>query len=47
MVSDCNFTNNSSPTGAVVYADLGTKIQYLNHLLIDNNSADDYAVVYI
>ena len=46
-VGDCNFTNNRSPVGAVVYATEYNTIHYHNYLLIDNNSADDYAVIYL
>ena len=48
-VGDCNFTNNSSlvPQGAVIRAVDDTKIQYHNYLLIDNNSADSNAVIYL
>ena len=35
---DCTFTNNSSPRGAVIFAEENNKIQYYNHLLIDKNS---------
>ena len=43
-VSDTNFTNNSSPTGAAIYAK-DSRIQCHGYLLIDKNSADDYAVI--
>ena len=46
-LSDCNFTNNSSPVGAVIYANAHTTIQYHNRLLIDDNSANDYAAIYL
>ena len=46
-LGDCNFTNNSSPVGAVIYAKVQTTIQYHNHFLIDGNSADDYAAIYL
>ena len=46
-LGDCNFTNNSSSQGAVFYAVLYTEIHYHDYLLIDNNSADDYAVIYL
>ena len=47
-IGDCNFTNNRSPEGrgAVIYAQDGTKIQYHNYLLFDNNSAN-YVVLYL
>ena len=43
---DCKFTNNSSPIGAVIYP-RSTKIYYHHYFLIDNNLADDYAVIYL
>ena len=46
-LGDCNFTNNRSPMGAIIYAKFDTKIHYHNYLLIDNNLADDYAVIYL
>ena len=44
-VGNCNFTDNSSPRGAVIFADENTKIQYHNHLLIDKNSGS--ALIYL
>ena len=41
------FTRNVSPIGAVIYSSGDSKIQYNNYLLIDNNSADRYAVIYL
>ena len=38
MVGNCNFTDNNSPRGAVIFAEENTKIQYHNHLLIEKNS---------
>ena len=46
-VGDSNFTKNVSPIGAVIYATRSSKVQYHNYLLIDNNSATDYAVLYL
>ena len=48
-VGNCNFTNNRSPEGrgAVIYAQDGTKIQYHNYLLFNNNSAKDSVVLYL
>ena len=46
-ISGSNLTNNSSPIGAVFVALAGTKIQCHKYLLIDNNSADNYAVIYL
>ena len=47
-VSDTNFTNNSSPgVGAVIIALEDSRIQYHGYLLIDKNSADDYAVIFL
>ena len=43
----CSLTNNISPVGAVVFAIQDTKIQYRNYLLINNNSAYCYAVIYL
>ena len=42
-----NFTENNSSTGAVIYATVGTKVQYCIYLLIDNNSANDNSVIYL
>ena len=36
-VGNCNFTDNTSPRGAVIFAEGSNKIQYHNHLLIDRN----------
>ena len=44
-VGNFNFTDNSSPRGAVIFADTNTKIQYHNHLLIDKNLG--YAPIYL
>ena len=44
-VGNCNFTDNSSPIGAVIYAEQNTKIQYHNHLLIDKNLGS--ALIYL
>ena len=46
-LGDCNFTNNSASIGAVVYALYDSKIHYHHSLLIDNNLADEYAVIYL
>ena len=46
-IGDSNFINNSSPRGAVIFAMRDTKIHYHSYLLIDSNSADDYAVIYL
>jgi predicted outer membrane repeat protein len=46
-VGDCNFTNNTSLGGTVIYAVQESRIQCHGCLLIDNNSADDYAVIYL
>ena len=43
----CNFTKNVSPIGAVIYAARSSKVQYHNYVLIDNNLATDYAVLYL
>ena len=47
IVGGSNFTKNSSPIGAVINAGDGTKIQYRNYLMIMNNTADNYAVIYL
>ena len=42
-----NFTKNCSPIGAVIFAIDGSKIQHHNSLVIANNSADRYAIIYL
>jgi predicted outer membrane repeat protein len=43
-----SFTNNVSPIGAIIYAISGSMIQHMHSvLLIDNNMADRYAVIYL
>ena len=37
-VGNCNFTDNSSPRGAVIFAEQNNKIQYHDNLLIEKNS---------
>ena len=44
-IGGCNFTDNRSPIGAVIYAD-SSKIHH-NNLLINRNSADKYAMIYL
>ena len=47
-IGGSNFTKNVSPIGAVIYATDNSKIQHNhNHLLIENNMADRYAVIYL
>ena len=46
-ISDSNFTNNSSPLGAVIYASENCTIKYHSSLLISNNSAVEYAIIYL
>ena len=46
-MSDNEFTNNNSTIGAVFYAADHSEIMYQNSLLISNNSADSYAVIYL
>ena len=46
-VGNSTFINNNSPKGAVIFAMRGTKICYYSSLLIHNNTADDYAVIYL
>ena len=47
-IAGSNFTNNVSPIGAIIYAASRSIIQ-LKHdfILIDNNKADRYAVIYL
>ena len=47
IVGTSIFTKNASPIGAVIYSLGGSKIQHHNYLLIDNNWADRYAVIYL
>ena len=43
-----NFTNNVSPIGAIIYAEFRSMIQHIHSfLLVDNNKADRYAVIYL
>ena len=46
IIGSSNFTKNHSPIGAVIFA-LDSSIQHHNYLVIANNSADDYAVIYL
>ena len=46
-IGGSNFTNNHSPTGAVIYGTGSSKVQYHNLLLFDNNQADRYAMIYL
>ena len=46
-IGGSNFTKNVSPIGAVIYSSDDSKIQHHNYLLIDNNWADRYAVIYL
>ena len=47
-IGGSNFTKNVSPIGAVIYATGNSKIQHNHkHLLIENNMADRYAVIYL
>ena len=41
------FTKNSSPIGAVIYSSVESIIQHHSYLLIDNNWADRYVVIYL
>ena len=41
------FTENGSPIGAVIYSSDNSEIQCHNYLLIDNNWAARYAVIYL
>ena len=47
IVGTSIFTKNASPIGAVIYSLVGSKIQHHNYVLIDNNWADRYAVIYL
>ena len=47
-ITSSNFTNNVSPTGAIIYATSRSMIQHIHSLLlIDNNKADRYAIIYL
>ena len=46
-IGGSNFTNNSSPIGAVIYATSSSKIQCHKHILIDNNLASRHAVIFL
>ena len=45
-IGGSSFTNNSSPVGVVIYATNNSKI-YHNHLIIDDNMSNRYAVIYL
>ena len=45
-IGNSNFTDNCSPIGALIFAIYGSKIHYKN-LLVDNNSANEYGILYI
>ena len=47
-IAGSNFTNNVSPIGAIIYAESRSMIQHIHSfLLVDNNKADRYAVIYL
>ena len=47
-IAGSNFTNNVSPIGAIIYATFRSMIQHIHSfLLVDNNKADRYAVIYL
>ena len=46
IIGDSNFTSNGSPIGAVLHA-TDSYVLYHSYLLIDSNSADSYAVIYL
>ena len=46
-IGDSNFTKNTSPIGTVIYATASCKIDHHNYILIDNNSAIAYAVIFL
>ena len=46
-IGDSNFTRNNSTIGAVIYATSGSIVKYSNALVLANNSASKYAVMYI
>ena len=47
MSGGCNFVKNYSPIGAAIYAQDSSKIQLHDYLIIDSNTADRYAVIYL
>ena len=48
IIAGSNFTNNVSPIGAVIYAISRSMIRHIHSfLLVDNNMADRYAVIFI
>ena len=47
LMNDNNFICNNSTIGAVVYSRDSPKITYQSFLLVANNSADGYAVIYL
>ncbi|MCG8621137.1 MAG: hypothetical protein MJE68_03910, partial [Proteobacteria bacterium] len=47
-IASSNFTNNVSPIGSIIHAISRSVIQYTySYVLIDNNIADRYAVIYL
>ena len=47
-IAGSNFTNNVSPIGAIIHATSRSMIQHIHSfLLVDNNKADRYAVIYL
>ena len=47
-IAGSNFTNNVSPIGAIIYAASRSMIQHIHSfLLVNNNKADRYAVIYL
>ena len=46
-IESSEFTENRSPMGAVIYAIEGSMIEYCNYLLVENNTADSYGVIYL
>ena len=45
-IGDSHFTNNNSSIGAVIYAKEGSKLEYVNTIIVSNNSAERYALIY-
>ena len=46
-ISDSDFFSNSAPTGAVIYAQSNSVLQYQNNLRVAKNSASRYAIIYL
>ena len=46
-ISDSTFTNNTSPRGAVIYAEANCEIHQQSYLLLSNNLANKNAVIFL